>query len=152
LFSAAIFPMWFVSSLYLQQVLDLSPLSTGLVFLPMALAIFACASQAGKLSIRAGVRPVLGGGLIMMAVGMLLLSRIGSGGSAVQYVMLPGVLTAMGIGFSIVPSTIAATQSAGAEQAGLASGFVNTARQEIGRASCRGRGEIEVVGELGTAR
>ena len=132
LFSGAIFPMWFVSSLYLQQVLDLSPLSTGLVFLPMALVIFACASQAGKLSIRAGVRPVLGGGLIMMAVGMLLLSRIGSGGSAVQYVMLPGVLTAMGIGFSIVPSTIAATQSAGPEQAGLASGFVNTARQAGG--------------------
>jgi EmrB/QacA subfamily drug resistance transporter len=132
LFSGAIFPMWFVSSLYLQQVLDLSPLSTGLVFLPMALVIFACASQAGKLAIRAGVRPVLGGGLILMAVGMLLLARIGSGGSAVQYVMLPGVLTAMGIGFAIVPSTIAATQSAGPERAGLASGFVNTARQAGG--------------------
>jgi EmrB/QacA subfamily drug resistance transporter len=132
LFSAAIFPMWFVSSLYLQQVLDLSPLETGLVFLPMALVIFACASQAGKLAIRVGVRPVLGGGLILMAVGMALLARIGSGGSAVQYVMVPGVLTAMGIGFSIVPSTIAATQSAGAERAGLASGFVNTARQAGG--------------------
>jgi len=142
LFSGAIFPMWFVSSLYLQQVLDLSPLSTGLVFLPMALAIFACASQAGKLSIRAGVRPVLGGGLIMMAVGMLLLSRIGSGGSAVQYVMLPGVLTAMGIGFSIVPSTIAATQTAGAEQAGLASGFVNTARQAGGGKTAEALAEI----------
>ncbi|HKP90503.1 MAG TPA: MFS transporter [Thermoleophilaceae bacterium] len=132
LFSAAIFPMWFVSSLYLQQVLDLSPLETGLVFLPMALVIFACASQAGKLAMRVGVRLVLGGGLILMAVGMALLARAGSGGSAVQYVMLPGVLTAMGIGFSIVPSTIAATQSAGPEQAGLASGFVNTARQAGG--------------------
>ncbi|MEA2388880.1 MAG: hypothetical protein QOG41_1653 [Thermoleophilaceae bacterium] len=132
LFSAAIFPMWFVSSLYLQQVLDLSPLETGLVFLPMALVIFACASQAGKLAMRAGVRPVLGGGLILMAAGMALLARAGSGGSAIQYVMVPGVLTAMGIGFSIVPSTIAATQTAGAERAGLASGFVNTARQAGG--------------------
>jgi EmrB/QacA subfamily drug resistance transporter len=132
LFSAAIFPMWFVSSLYLQQVLDLSPLETGLVFLPMALVIFACASQAGKLAIRAGVRPVLGGGLILMAAGMLLFARIGDGGSAIQYVMVPGILTAMGIGFSIVPSTIAATQTAGAERAGLASGFVNTARQAGG--------------------
>src|ERR671933_229004 len=132
LFSAAIFPMWFVSSLYLQQVLDLTPLETGLVFLPMALAIFACASQAGKLSMRVGVRAVLGGGLVMMAVGMALLARAGSGGSAIQYVMVPGVLTAIGIGFSIVPSTIAATQSAGHEQAGLASGFVNTARQAGG--------------------
>jgi Arylsulfotransferase (ASST) len=44
-------------------------------------------------------------------------------------VILPGVLTAMGIGFSIVPSTIAATQTAQAGQAGLASGLVNTYRQ-----------------------
>ncbi|MGH2881290.1 MAG: arylsulfotransferase family protein, partial [Solirubrobacteraceae bacterium] len=47
----------------------------------------------------------------------------------VQYVILPGVLSAMGIGFSIVPSTIAATQTAQQGQAGLASGLVNTSRQ-----------------------
>jgi EmrB/QacA subfamily drug resistance transporter len=129
LFSAALFPMWYVGSLYLQQVLALTPLQTGLVFLPMALTIFACASQAGKLALRAGVRPVLGGGLIMMTAGMLLFARIGASGSAVQYVVLPGVLTAMGIGFSIVPSTIAATQTAEPGQAGLASGLVNTSRQ-----------------------
>ena len=129
LFSAALFPMWYVGSLYLQQVLALTPLETGLVFLPMALTIFACASQAGKLALRNGVRPVLGGGLIMMTAGMLLFTRIGASGSAVQYVILPGVLTAMGIGFSIVPSTIAATQTAQQGQAGLASGLVNTSRQ-----------------------
>ncbi len=49
LFSAALFPMWYIGSLYLQQVLALLPMETGLVFLPMALMIFACASQAGKL-------------------------------------------------------------------------------------------------------
>ena len=129
LFSAALFPMWYVGSLYLQQVLALTPLETGLVFLPMALTIFACAKQAGKLALRVGVRPVLGGGLIMMTAGMLLFARIGASGSAVQYVVLPGILTAMGIGFSIVPSTIAATQTAQAGQAGLASGLVNTSRQ-----------------------
>jgi len=50
LFSAALFPMWFVSSLYLQQVLGLSPLHTGLTFLPMALVIMTVASRAGRLS------------------------------------------------------------------------------------------------------
>jgi EmrB/QacA subfamily drug resistance transporter len=129
LFSAALFPMWYMGSLYLQQVLSLSPIATGLTFLPMALAIFACASQAGKLVSRAGVRAVLGGGLTLMTVGLALYARIGSGGSAIQYVLLPGMLVAIGIGFSIVPSTIAATQSAKAEAAGLASGLVNTARQ-----------------------
>ena len=129
LFSAAIFPMWFLSTLYLQQVLALSPLETGLTFLPMALAIFVTASQAGKLVARAGVRAVLGGGLILMSAGMALFGRIGAGGSAIEFVMLPGLLMAIGIGLAIVPSTIAATQSAAPEQAGLASGLVNTARQ-----------------------
>jgi EmrB/QacA subfamily drug resistance transporter len=129
LFSAAIFPLWFMGSLYLQQVLSLSPVSTGLVFLPMALAIFVCGRQAATLVGRAGVRTVLGGGLVCMTVGLLLFDRIGSGGSAIQYVMLPGLLVTIGIGFSIITSTIAATQSAKPEQAGLASGLVNTARQ-----------------------
>ncbi len=129
LFSAALFPMWYMGSLYLQQVLALSPLTTGLVFLPMALTIFACASQAGKLVGRAGVRTVLGCGLLAMAAGMAFFARIADGGSAIQYIMVPGILTAIGIGFSIVPSTIAATQSAAQGQAGLASGLVNTSRQ-----------------------
>jgi EmrB/QacA subfamily drug resistance transporter len=129
LFSAALFPMWYIGSLYLQQVLSLSPVDTGLVFLAPALVIFACASQAGKLVGRAGVKPVLGAGLLLMTGGLLALSRIGSGGSAVQYVLIPTILTTMGIGLSIVPSTIAATQAADPERAGLASGLVNSARQ-----------------------
>jgi len=132
LFSAALFPMWYVSSLYLQQVLGLSPLVTGLCFLPMALVIFLCASRAGRLVGRYGVRAVLGAGLLLMASGMLLFARIGPSGSALGFVVLPGLLTAVGIGLSIVPSTIFATQGAGPAQAGLASGLVNTSRQAGG--------------------
>ena len=129
LFSAALFPMWFLSSLYLQQVLGLSPLHAGLCFLPMALTIMFVARSAGKLVSRFGVRAVLGGGLTMMAFGMLLFTKIAASGSPILYVVLPGVLTAAGIGMSIVPSTIAATQGAKEGQAGLASGLVNTSRQ-----------------------
>ncbi|HET9023791.1 MAG TPA: MFS transporter [Burkholderiaceae bacterium] len=129
LFSAALFPMWFIGSLYLQQVLGLSPLKTGLTFLPMALTIMFCARSAGGLVNRFGVRAVLGGGLTMLTTGMLLFTRIEPSGSAVGYVMIPGILTAAGIALSIVPSTIAATQGAKQGQAGLASGLVNTSRQ-----------------------
>ncbi len=129
LFSAAIFPMWYLSSLYLQQVLGLSPLHAGLAFLPMTLMIFFCAQRAGKLVSRFGVRPVLGGGLILMTAGMLMFSGIAASGNAIAYVVVPGLLTAAGIGFSIVPSTIAATMGAKEGQAGLASGLVNTSRQ-----------------------
>ena len=97
LFSAALFPMWFLSSLYLQQVLGLSPLHTGLIFLPMTLTIMLVASRAGRLVSRFGVRAVLGSGLIMMTAGMLLFTRIGPSGSAIVYVMIPGILTAAGI-------------------------------------------------------
>src|SRR5438128_1667921 len=90
LFSAALFPMWFVSSLYMQQVLGLSPLHTGLIFLPMTVMIMVVASRAGKLVSRLGVRAVLGAGLLMMTTGMLLLSKIGASGSAALHVMLPG--------------------------------------------------------------
>ena len=129
LFSAALFPMWYLSSLYLQQVLGLSPLHAGLTFLPMALTIMFVARSAGKLVSRFGVRAVLGSGLLMMTAGMLLFTKIAASGSSVVYVIVPGVLTAAGIGMSIVPSTIAATQGAKQGQQGLASGLVNTSRQ-----------------------
>jgi EmrB/QacA subfamily drug resistance transporter len=129
LFSAALFPMWYVSSLYLQQVLGLSPLDAGLVFLPMALTIMVVASRTGGLVVRFGVRFVLGGGLILMTAGMLLFARIGASGSAIVYVIVPGVLMAVGIGLSVVASTIGATVGAREGQAGLASGLVNTSRQ-----------------------
>jgi EmrB/QacA subfamily drug resistance transporter len=129
LFSAALFPMWYLGSLYLQQVLGLSPLHTGLIFLPLALTIMVVARSAGKLVTRFGVRSVLGGGLILMTAGMLLFTKIADGGSAIVYILIPGLVMAAGIGMSIVPSTIAATQGAKPGQAGLASGLVNTSRQ-----------------------
>ncbi|MCK9249392.1 MAG: MFS transporter [Solirubrobacteraceae bacterium] len=129
LFSASLFAMWFAASLYLQQVLALGALDTGLIFLPMALAIMLAARPAGRLASRVGVRPVLGGGLVMLAVGLLLMSRVADSGSALQYIALPGLLVSFGIALSVVASTIAATQTAKADEAGLASGLVNTARQ-----------------------
>jgi EmrB/QacA subfamily drug resistance transporter len=128
-FSAALFPMWYVSSLYLQQVLGLSPLEAGLAFFPMALTIMLVARRAGKLVGRFGVRTVLTSGLLMMASGILLLTRIQPSGSAIGFVIFPGILVAAGIALSIVPSTIAATQGVTPAQAGLASGMVNTSRQ-----------------------
>ncbi|HKR67288.1 MAG TPA: MFS transporter [Streptosporangiaceae bacterium] len=132
IFSAALFPMWFVSSLYLQEVLGLSPLNAGLVFFPMAVVIMLTARQAGKLVGLFGMRAVLTSGLVLLASGMLLLARIGPSGSSIGYVVLPGLLVASGIGLSVVASTIAATQSVQPAQAGLASGLVNTSRQAGG--------------------
>jgi MFS family permease len=64
-----------------------------------------------------------------MALGMALFARIHVNGSYLSDVLVPGVLAATGIGFSVVPSTIAATATAPPSEAGLASGLVNTSRQ-----------------------
>jgi len=129
LFSMSLFPMWYLGSLYLQQVLGLSPLKAGLTFFPMAVIIMITARQAGKLVSLWGARAVLGSGLILLTSGLLLFARIGPSGSPIGFVVLPGLLVAAGIGLSIVPSTIVATMAAGRENAGLASGLVNTSRQ-----------------------
>jgi EmrB/QacA subfamily drug resistance transporter len=128
-FSAALFPMWYFTSLYLQEVLRMPPIGAGLAFLPMALTIMACAMRAGRLVARFGAGPVLGAGLTLMALGMALFGRIAVNGGYLSDVALPGLLVATGIGFSVVPSTIAATATAAPSEAGLASGLVNTSRQ-----------------------
>ncbi len=130
LFSAALFPMWYLTSLYMQKVLHMPPLGAGLAFLPMALTIMACASRAGSLVGRFGVRPVLGTGLTLMAAGMALFGvLIRINGSYGADVLPPGLLVSTGIGLAIVPSTIAATAGAMPSETGLASGLVNTSRQ-----------------------
>ncbi len=129
LFSAALFPMWYFISLYLQEVLHLTPIGAGLAFLPMSLTIMACATRAGALVARVGAGRVMGAGLALMALGMALFARIAVDGGYISDVMLPGVLVAMGIGFTVVPSTIAATAGVAPQEAGLASGLVNTSRQ-----------------------
>jgi EmrB/QacA subfamily drug resistance transporter len=128
-FSAALFPMWYFTTLYMQEVLRMPPIGAGLAFLPMALTIMACATRSGRLVVRFGAGPVLAVGLTLMAVGMALFARVAVNGSYVSDVMLPGLFVAIGIGLSVVPSTIAATAGAAPSEAGLASGLVNTSRQ-----------------------
>ena len=130
LLSAALFPMWYFCSLYLQKVLHFGPLDAGLAFLPMALTLMAFATQAGWLVGRFGAGRVLSFGLALMTLGLALFARgISVHGSYLSSFLIPGMLASIGIGLSIVPSTIAATATAAPGEAGLASGLVNTSRQ-----------------------
>jgi EmrB/QacA subfamily drug resistance transporter len=125
----SVFAMWYFLSLYLQQVLGYSPIEAGLAFLPMPLTIAACTQAATRLTGRIGAGPVLAAGMALIALGMLLFTRLGSDGSYVGDVLAPSLLCAAGIGFSFVPVTIAATAGVRRTEAGLASGLVNTSRQ-----------------------
>ena len=126
---AAVFAMWYFVSLYLQQVLGYSPIRAGLSFLPMNASIVVATTLAGRLVGRIGPGRVLAGGMTLLCVGMALFSTVPADGAYLSDVLAPAVITALGLGFSFVPVTIAAVAGVGGPQAGLASGLVNTSRQ-----------------------
>jgi EmrB/QacA subfamily drug resistance transporter len=129
LLGSSVFAMWYFVSLYLQQVLGYSPIDAGLSFLPMTGAIIVASTFAGRLAERLGPGRVLAFGMSLIAIGMLLFTRISPTGSYVGDVLVPGVITTTGLGFAFVPVTIAAVAGVERSDAGLAGGLVNTSRQ-----------------------
>jgi EmrB/QacA subfamily drug resistance transporter len=125
---AAQFPGWFFLTLYLQQVLHYSAIGAGLGFLPMTLSIFAMSSQAPRIVARFGPQRVITFGMLVGAVGMILLTDVAPGGTYLDSVLAGAVLSAVGMGLSLVPSTIVSMQGVPRQQSGLASGLLNTSR------------------------
>ncbi len=127
LWSVAMFASFFLSALYLQLVLGYSPLEVGLVFLPgnIIMAAFSLGLSA-KIVMRFGIRRPLGIGLGLAALGLLLFARAPVDGSLVD--VLPSmILLGIGAGLAFNPLLLAAMGDVPQEEAGLASGVVNTA-------------------------
>jgi EmrB/QacA subfamily drug resistance transporter len=129
LIGMSLFSMFFFISLYMQQVLDFSPLKTGLSYLPLSIAIILSAGAASAAVTRIGFKPVLLAGLLFVAGGLLWFSQVSPHGSFLGDVLGPSVLAGIGLGLSFVPVTIAAVVGTRPHEAGLASGLVNTAQQ-----------------------
>jgi EmrB/QacA subfamily drug resistance transporter len=125
---AAQFPAWFFLTLYLQQVLHYNAIEAGLGFLPMTLSIFTVSSFAPRVVRTFGPRRVITAGMLTGSVGMLLLTGVAPGGSYLNAVAAGAVLSALGMGLTLVPSTIVAMQGVPGQQSGLASGLLNTSR------------------------
>ena len=126
--SSSMFAMFLYLTLYLQDVLRLSPLATGVRFLPLSAISFFAAPLAGRLSANVPVRVLLGLGLALNAVAMWLMSRLTTGSH--WTVLLPGFLIGgVGIGFVNAPLAATAVSTVRVERAGMASGINNTFRQ-----------------------
>jgi predicted MFS family arabinose efflux permease len=121
--------MFFFISLYLQQVLRFSALDAGLAYLPLAFTIIISAGAASQLVTRVGPKPILVLGLVLTTIGLLLFTRISADGSFAGDVLIPSIVVAAGLGFSFVPLTITAVAGVTHNEAGLASGLINTAQQ-----------------------
>ena len=148
---AAQFPSWFFLTLYTQQVLHYDAIEAGLGFLPITLTIFATSTRAPRLVERFGPQSLMAAGMLFTALGMLLLTGIAPGGSYVTSVLPGGVISAFGMGLTLVPSTIVATQGVRREQSGLASGLLNTSRLDRRRARARRAQHDRVLGGRGVA-
>jgi EmrB/QacA subfamily drug resistance transporter len=127
---AYLYAMFYFVSLYLQQILGETPIQAGLSYLPLALTIFVAARLSSRLITTTGTKPPQIAGLLLSALGLLWFSRVpAQGGSFAASVLGPSLLTAVGIGLTLVPVTIAAMAGVEPRRAGVASGLINTSQQ-----------------------
>ena len=129
--AGSLFGLFLLSSFYLQNVLGMGPLATGLAFIPLALSAGVGAHGAGHIVAKHGVRGPLAGAFAVAAVGMFLLSRVGETGSYFTDV-LPGLLVAgVGLGVAMVSVSMAILAGTREEESGMMSGL-NSTGHEIG--------------------
>jgi len=127
---AGMFGVFLFLTYYLQQNLGYSPVTTGLAFLPMSVAITISATlSTARLMPRLGSRPLVVTGMLLAAAGMAYLAQIGVA-STYAADILPGLIVmGLGLGAVIAPSMSAATYGVEPKDAGVGSAMVNTTQQ-----------------------
>ncbi len=131
--SAGMFALFLYLTIYMQGVLDYSPLETGLRFLPLTVLSFVASPIAGKLSDRIPIRVLLGVGLGAVGLGLLLMHGLSADSSISD--LLPGFLIAgIGIGTANPGIGQAAIAVVPVEKAGMGSG-INTTFRQVGIAT-----------------
>ncbi|MBA3348094.1 MAG: MFS transporter [Actinobacteria bacterium] len=130
LLGAAWIPMWFFLNLYLQQTLGYGAFDGGLALLPMTVAIMVLmVGVTGRILARFGYKPPLVAGLLLLGAAMVWFGLLPEDGSFWIDVLPPSLLAAVGMSLAYIPALISALSSAKPEEAGLASGLVNTTYQ-----------------------
>jgi MFS family permease len=121
--------MFLMLTLYMQQVLGMTALKTGLGYLAVAGTAVIWANVAAQVVNRIGVKPALIFGMSMLTLGLLYFTQVSADGSYWSD-LFPGFLVlGVAIPFAFVPITIAALAGTKPPEAGLASGLINTSQQ-----------------------
>jgi EmrB/QacA subfamily drug resistance transporter len=122
---AGLYAGGFFIGLYLQQVLDYSPLEAGLATTPISVLLFVLSPRFGKLASGVGPRLPMTAGPIVGGLGLLLMTRVGTGADYLADV-LPAILV-FGIGLSatVAPLTATVLDSVSERRVGIASGVNN---------------------------
>jgi EmrB/QacA subfamily drug resistance transporter len=129
LVAGGMFAMFYFAGLYVQIVLGYSPFRAGLAFLPVCVGIGVGAGAAAQAVKRVDVRAVACIGMVMAAAGFFLLQRISLASGYVDVLLPALIVMSVGLGLTFVPLTLVATTTVRADDAGLASGLLNTSQQ-----------------------
>ena len=121
--------MFFFMTLYLQRVLGLSALETGLAFLPFSVTMGIVSGAVGKLPDTVDARVPIVSGLVLGALGLYLMSTLDVASSYAGAVLPALVVTAAGLALAFVPVMGLATGDAEERDGGLASGLMTSAQQ-----------------------
>ena len=129
LIGLSLFGMFLFLVYYMQGTLHYSALKSGLAFLPFSAGIVVAAGLASTLLPRIGPRPLMVGGTLMSAVGMVLFTQIKIN-SSFAAIVLPGeIVMSLGLGFAFVALSSTALIGVDDRDAGVASALVNTTQQ-----------------------
>ncbi len=127
---AGLFAIGFMAALYLQLVLGYSPIEVGIAFLPATLIMGVLSIRYSSRFInRFGPRPVLIVGLLLVAVSLGLFARVPVDGDYLVDLLPAMIVQGFGAGIAFPALMMLAMSGAGPENAGLASGLVNTTQQ-----------------------
>lgn len=127
---AAMFSMFFFLSLYVQDVMDYTPLQAGFAFLPFTFGMVFGATASSKLMTKVDPRYLAGTGTLLAGTALFAFSRLEFGAENYWTDIMPFiVLMSLGMGLTFVPMTLVALHGVRTEDAGAGSGVLNTMQQ-----------------------
>lgn len=127
--AAAMFGMFFFLTLFVQNILNFSPLKTGLSFLPISVIVAVGAGIASRLLPKWGPKPFMVTGALLAAAGLGWLTQTDVNSSYVGSLLGPVLVFGLGMGLQFVSLTLMAVSGVAPHEAGAASGILNTTQQ-----------------------
>lgn len=134
---AGMFAMFLFLGLYLQVILQYSPVRAGLAFLPFSLGVIGAAGIAANLMPKVGPRPLMVPGLLAGSAGLFWLTKLTPESDYATHILPAMVVMSVGMAFTFIPTATVALHGVQHHDAGVASAVINTSQQ--------------VGGSLGTA-
>jgi EmrB/QacA subfamily drug resistance transporter len=129
LLSGALFSQFFLLTLYMQQVLHYSALQTGVAYVALTLSVIVFSGVAQAIATRFGIRRVLPAGMLLAAGALVLYAQLPVDGHYFWDLLPAFLLSGLGLALAFVPMSIGALTGVRGDEAGVASGLINTSQQ-----------------------